>query len=386
MVSEWGLAAYGGIAPGRRRKSRTLEPNVYLRCDDGYLVMVGTSDHHWQAIVEIMGAPDWAKAAEFATVDGRATNADALHACLRSWAESQSAREFMTAAQARGVPCVAYFELEETVRSAHVRETAALEEIGGKYFPSDPILVNGARRRPGEATDKVCSPARNGRRSSVRQPLEGIRVLDLTQMVAGPFSGQLLAALGAEVLIVESRARLTSRQFGPFVAEPTYNTSTNFNHANRGKRSVEINLSTEEGRELLGKLVASSDVVLENFSRRAADKLGLTYEELRKKREDVIFASISAFGRSGPWGSYVSHHGGVTALTGLASVIRDRVHEPRLVGAILPDVLTGTYMALAVLQAVVTREQTGKGCRPGGQHARRDSQLHGRIDTAVIRG
>jgi len=108
--------------------------------------------------------------------------------------------------------------------------------------------------------------------------------------------------------------------------------------------------------------VAQSDVVLENFSARAARGLGLDHETLRAARDDVILASISGFGREGPWRDYVALHSGVILLSGLASVTRDRDGAMRLAGAIYPDVLTGTYMAFAIQQALAQRAMSGRGC------------------------
>jgi crotonobetainyl-CoA:carnitine CoA-transferase CaiB-like acyl-CoA transferase len=362
MVSDWSLAAYAGEAPGRRRKVRTLEPNCYLPCRDGHVVIVATSDQHWQHLVEVMGSPAWAVDERFKTVAGRVENVEDLHALLGKWARTQSGLEFMIRAQSRGLPCTALLELSETVHSEQVRVCGSIEMREGVALPADPIVLNGRRRpRYGTPRQMLISPAATAVPPPTEAPLAGIRVLELTQMVAGPFAGQLLAALGAEVLIVESRRHLVSRMFGPFAAKPEYDASTNFNHVNRGKGSVELNLKTTEGKRLLHDLVRNSDIVIENMSRRAAEDLGLTYEALRGLKSDIIFASISAFGRSGPWGSYVSHHGGITALSGLASVIRDPVGNPRLVGAIMPDVLSGTYLALALLQALTIRVKTGMG-------------------------
>lgn len=352
MVSEWGIAAYGGTAPGRRRKSRSLEPNCYLRCRDGYIVVVATLDKHWRALVEVMGNPEWASDPRFADVPGRAENAAALHDVLSGWASTAAGHSFMEAAQERGIPCTCYLDLTEVVTSEQVRAIGSLDDV----FPADPIVFGGSRR--GGFPDAP-APQVHGRKTAL--PLEGVRVVDLGQMVAGPMAGQYLAALGAEVIVVESRTHLPSRHFGPFAGEPTYDASSNFNHCNRGKASVTIDLSSDEGRSVLGELISTSDVVLENFSRKAAAKLGLEYDELAAKRDGLIVGSISAFGRSGPQRDYVSHHGGVTALSGLASLIRDDDGEPRLVGAIYPDVLTGTYMALAVQQALALRDQTGEG-------------------------
>lgn len=134
-----------------------------------------------------------------------------------------------------------------------------------------------------------------------------------------------------------------------------------FNNVNRGKRSVTLDLTAPESRDVLEDLVAGADVVLENFSRRAARSLRVTYDDLRAIREDVILASISSFGRRGPWADYVALHSGVILLSGLADVTRDEDGEMRLAGAIYPDLLAGGYMTLAVQQALAVRARTGRG-------------------------
>lgn len=194
------------------------------------------------------------------------------------------------------------------------------------------------------------------------EPLAGIRVLDFGQVVAGPYAGMVLAAFGADVLLVEPPGVPVSRRFGPFVGEPAHDGSMMFNNVNRGKRSVQLDLTTEEGRCAVYALVRESDVVLENYSRRAAEQLGLGYRELTALREDVVLASISGFGRSGPWGDYVALHSGVLLLSGAADVTRDEEGRMRLPGAIYPDLLTGAATALAIEQALARRALTGRGC------------------------
>ncbi len=363
MIMDWGTAVYGGTAPGRRRKARMLEPNLYVKTADGYLVIVATSDRHWAALVDAMGSPPWATDERFATVQARAENIEALHEGLREWAKDNNGQALMEKVQRSGVPCVAVLDLTTSLRSEQVRTLNSLETINGLTLPADPVLINGHRR-----ADRYASRATNGPPPAVVRrtepspaPLAGVRIVDLTQMVAGPLASQLLVALGAEVYLVESRRRPVPRMYGPFAGKPEYNASTNFNHVNRGKRSVELDLKTMEGRRLLAALVRRSDIVIENFSKRAAADLGLSYAELQAIRGDIIVASISAFGRSGPWGSYVANHAGVTALTGLASAIPDSEGQPRLVGAIMPDALAGAYMASALLQALMLRARTGCG-------------------------
>jgi crotonobetainyl-CoA:carnitine CoA-transferase CaiB-like acyl-CoA transferase len=367
MAYEWGITAYGGGLAGRHTTHHALEPNVYLPCADGMVIVVAFTDGHWSGLVELMGSPDWAKAPEYATAKSRGVHYQALHARLAEWTLGQRGEDLLQAAQARGLPCCCSLELAQTVSSAQVREMASVDEQDGVLFPADPICVDG-RRRPRAAPPAAGSaptsraPMRAAVGGGPPGPLAGVKVLDLSQIVSGPYAGQLLAALGADVVLVESRRRLVSRSFGPFVGEPAYDASAMFNQINQGKRSVQLNLTTVAGREVLMDLASTADVVLENLSRRAALDLGITHEALRAAREDIILASISGFGRSGPWGDYVALHSGVILLSGLASVTRDAGGAMRLAGAIYPDLLTGTYTALAIQQALAERALTGRGC------------------------
>lgn len=362
LVNEWGPTAYTGTVRGRRPGHMDNEPNCYLESADGWINVVGMSPRYWAALTELMGNPEWATAPEFETARSRGEHYRELHARLRDWASTLDGREFMNAAQAQGLPSCVGIELSETVDSEHVRAVASVERHDGKLFPADPVVFGGARRtRPEGPAERrpVAAPTGNG--SPDARPLAGVRVVDLTQFLAGPFAGQCLARLGAEVILVESATYHPGRDVGPFGGEPAHDASMNFNFCNRGKQSVRLNLKTEEGRRLLTELISTSDVVIENFSRRAAEKLGLTYDELRQVREDIILGSISAFGRRGPWGGYIALHSGIFLLSGLASVTRDDQGRPRLPGSAVPDTLTGTFLALAIVQALAERARTGRG-------------------------
>ena len=364
MVWEWGLTSYSGLVQGRRPRPGGLEPNCVLPCRDGLVILVAFSDRQWETLVELMGNPDWASEPDFRNAEGRVRNWRALHENLQAWSETQSGFDILEAAQARGLPCGPYLELRDLLGSEHVKETGSVRLLNGQRFPADAVVVNGARRKsPSSAVTPWESRPRNDLPSADETaPLSGLRVLDLSQYLAGPFAGQSLAALGAEVILVESDKHVPSRRFAPFAGEPHHDASMFFNHTSRGKESVLLDLTTDEGRALLRELVASSDIVLENFSRRASERLGLTYAELIREREDIILASISAFGRDGPWGAYVALHSGIILMSGLASVTRDEDGHPRLVTTMYPDVLTGAYLAIAVEQAVAQRELTGRGC------------------------
>lgn len=362
MTYEWGVTSYGGEVRGRRPGPADLEPNCYLPCRDGTAVLVAFGEAQWSALVEMMGDPPWAADPRFGTGELRTEHWRELRSHLAEWAADKEGSAILTAAQGRGVPCAPNFELRETLASEHIRATHALRDTTDGPVPADPAVVDAIRRPP--PRPHGARPPRVAWRTAAAplRPLEGVRVLDLTQYVAGPFAGQCLAALGAEVILVETSTHAPSRGFGPFAGTPAHDAGSTFNHHNRGKRSVLVNLKTEEGRRVLRELVRVSDVVLENFSRRAAEKLGVTYAELARERPDVILGSISGFGRSGPWGSYVALHSGVILLSGLASVTRDDEGKPRLVGSTYPDPLTGAYLALLVQQALAARAQTGAGC------------------------
>ncbi len=365
MAFEWGITAYGGGVSGRRTTHHALEPNVYLPCADGRVVIVAFSENHWRQLVEMMGSPAWAAAPEFATAVSRGENYQSLHARLREWTTRQRGIDVLEHAQARGVPSCCGLDLSSVISSEQIAEMGSIERRADGVFPADPIEVDGARRPSRSAAARQSAPATMAGPASLteaRAPLAGVRVLDLSQIVSGPYCGQLLAALGAEVILVESSTRLISRGFGPFTGEPAYDASAMFNQINQGKRSVQLNLATESGRRLLFELAATADVVLENLSRRAAASIGITHAALAGVRDDIILASISGFGRRGPWGDYVALHSGVILLSGLASVTRDDDDGTRLAGAIYPDLLTGTYMALAIEQALAARHQTGRGC------------------------
>jgi crotonobetainyl-CoA:carnitine CoA-transferase CaiB-like acyl-CoA transferase len=354
MVMEWGTTAYGGGVKGRRPVPPELAPNCYLPCADGEVVLVGYTDPHWRALVEMLGSPEWANDPRFTTGADRARNWDELQERLANWALAQRGADVLEAAQARGAPSCCFFELRDTVSTEHLRATGALDG----EFPGDPIVVDGRR---GWRTIGDSKPGRQRSTNATSSPLAGIRVIDLGQIVAAPFAGQLLAALGAEVILVESRTHLTSRLFGPFVGEPKHDAGMMFHQVNRGKQSVEIDLTSPAGRASLLELVDDADVVIENFSRRTARRLGLTHEELSRVKPDLVLGSITGFGSSGPWRDYVALHSGAILMSGLASVTRDDSGRPRLAGAIYPDLLAGSYLALGIEQALCVRERTRRG-------------------------
>jgi crotonobetainyl-CoA:carnitine CoA-transferase CaiB-like acyl-CoA transferase len=191
-----------------------------------------------------------------------------------------------------------------------------------------------------------------------RGPLEGVRVLDLTRVLAGPFATQNLGDLGAEILKIEPPGKGDeTRQFAPFVGGESHY----FLALNRSKKSLVIDLKTPEGADLLKKLVAKSDILIENFRAGVMDKLGLGFKELSAINPRLIYCAISGFGMSGPLRDRPAFDIVTQALTGVLSVNGAAGQTPVKLGLPLGDLVGGVFGPIAVLAALHERSVTGRG-------------------------
>jgi crotonobetainyl-CoA:carnitine CoA-transferase CaiB-like acyl-CoA transferase len=196
--------------------------------------------------------------------------------------------------------------------------------------------------------------------SPVASLLRGVRVLDASRVLAGPYCGQLLADLGAEVIKVERPGSGDeTRQWGP-PFRPSGD-SAYYLSCNRNKRGVALDLSSPRGRELLHRLVRVSDIVLENYRADSAEKLGLSPAQLHAVNPRAIVCSISGFGRTGPLADLPGYDFAVQAMSGLMSITGPREGPPCKVGVAVIDVLTGLYACTAVLACLVARVRSGHG-------------------------
>ena len=194
-------------------------------------------------------------------------------------------------------------------------------------------------------------------------PLEGVRVADFTWVWAGPFGTMQLAHLGAEVIRIETQTRVClTRRIPPWVDnQPGVNRSGYFNQYNQGKRSVSLNLKKPEAVEIAKKLVATSDIVAENFASGVMAKMGLGYEELGKVKPDIIMIALSGYGATGPEKDYVSYGPAQVPMSGLSSLTGHPGFPPMHVGFSYGDPNGGLHGAFAVLCALMYRARTGKG-------------------------
>ncbi|MBN8188080.1 CoA transferase [Salipiger thiooxidans] len=201
-------------------------------------------------------------------------------------------------------------------------------------------------------------------------PLSHVRVLDLSRIMAGPWCGQILADLGADVIKVERLgAGDDTRRWGPpFLRDRDGNATREAGYylsVNRGKRSVELDLKSEEGRAAVRALAAESDILLENFKTGTLDRMGLGYDDLAKVNPRLIYCSVTGFGLTGPQAGDAAYDFMIQGMGGLMSVTGGPDGEPgggpQKVGVPIIDIMTGMYTAIGALAALANRDQTGKG-------------------------
>ncbi len=194
-------------------------------------------------------------------------------------------------------------------------------------------------------------------------PLSGLKVLELARVVAGPWAGQVLVDLGAEVTKVEALDGDETRTWGPpFVdnGDGTHDAAY-FHGCNRGKRSIAVDFRKEEGREIVRRLAARSDALIENFKVGGLRRHGLDYESLRIVNPRLIYCSISGFGQDGPYAHRPGYDFIVQGMGGIMDLTGAPDGEPQKVGVAYADIFTGVYAVVAIEAALIARERTGQG-------------------------
>lgn len=195
-------------------------------------------------------------------------------------------------------------------------------------------------------------------------PLHGIRVIELARILAGPCAGQMLADLGADVIKVESPDGDDTRKWGPpFVTSSDgENLSAAYYHScNRGKRSIIVDFSTPEGAETVRKLVATADVLIENFKLGGLKKYGLDYESLKAINPRLVYCSITGFGQDGPYAPRAGYDFIIQGMSGMMSITGEAGREPQKAGVAISDIFTGLYSVIAIQAALRHAEATGEG-------------------------
>ncbi len=408
---ESGLTHYtynGRVAS--RLGTRIFGPWGMVQLADGILFVLTVTEDDWARLLAFLGNPDWAGSPLFADRLVRAENNDALLSLIEAELAGRTVHDTYVALQKMRIPSAPISEMKNLLDHPHLKARGFWEDsdhpVAGRWtfpgaqwkFSATPWQAD--RRAPllGEHTDEVMQEwdvrrGQAGERSTIaagagaaprvaalprqrqpapdsqpatsnsRLPLAGVRVADFTWVWAGPMATMQLAHLGADVIKVESSGRLdTVRATPPFwegVRNP--DRSAYFNQYNQGKRALRLNLKHPAAKELAYELVRRSDIVVDNFSAGAMERMGLGYDTLRRIKPDIIQMSMASHGQTGPIAGYVAYGPTQVPMMGLAALTGYPGGGPREVGLSYGDPNAGLHAACAILAALAHRRRTGEG-------------------------
>ena len=193
-------------------------------------------------------------------------------------------------------------------------------------------------------------------------PLKGLRVIELARILAGPWAGQTLADLGAEVIKIESKTGDDTRTWGPpFINTGDETNAAYYHSCNRGKQSVSLDFKDKNDLLKLKNLIATADILIENFKVGGLDKYGLGYKTLLNNHPSLIYCSITGFGQTGPYAKRAGYDFLMQGMSGLMSITGEPDSQPQKVGVAVTDIFTGLYAVVAIQAALRSRDTTGLG-------------------------
>ncbi|MER5935829.1 CoA transferase [Streptomyces sp. NPDC001928] len=367
--------------PPRPGAVHPLVPHGLFRAADGYLGGgLGGSPRMWDALLEWLreeGAeadlaePRWQDPVE------RKKHQEHVFKVVQDFVGAWPKAAFAEAAQARKLPWAAVDLPHELPDNPQLAARGFFTRVGGRTDVGFPFAFPEGRHIeeldvPELGADQVIldtprpAPEAVAAQASARPALDGVRVLDLTWVLAGPYCTKVLADHGADVIKVESAGRPDPTRFAPFMhlSRGPHNdpdTSGYFNDVNRNKRSITLDTRSEDGIAVLRQLIAGCDVLVENFSSTVMTRLGLGHDQLARINPGLVYVSMSGMGHTGPRNGWVSYADTVSAssgLTGLTGWGQDEV-----VGVIYGhgDIVAGLQAALATIAALEHRDATGRG-------------------------
>ena len=380
LIASFAGHAYGqpGASRDRRQAGTVGAIGGVLPCNDGHVAISPREEAQWRQWLEMMGNPEWGDDERFATRDAREANTAALWELLGEWTSRFSKYDVARWGQERRIPCFPVNTAEDLFTDPHLAEREFFSElehpVAGKLrYPGAAYRLsnsaNVANRRPAPTLGQhnslltqsfVREPSAGQRvggdavadRSTEHTgdlPLSGVRVVDLSWIIAGPTAARFLAAMGAEVIKVGSARRPDPSSRG--AAFQVYSQS---------KRYSALNIAQPAGLALAKELIATADVVIENFAAGVIERLGLGYPILRELRPDVIMVSSSGTGHSGPDRDYVAYGSLLQFYTGWNSVSGYAGGEP-IKGGLWADPWVGMELAMVTMAALAHRAATGEG-------------------------
>lgn len=364
-----------GTVPQRQGSLQWNGSSDLFPCRDGYVLL--TFNREWEPLVELLDQQGMAADLNhpvWQDEDFRRQHIDDIEEVITNWTCRQNSGDIFQLGQAMRFPWAVLNGIEQVMQNEQLTSRGffipAQHPLTGKEFliPRPVINFRGSpdcswSKPPsaGEHNDSLktvsarmpCNPEiLRSARNAEQLPLDGVRVLDFTWMLAGPYATRLLADFGAEVIKVQSGITATGAE---------NNKSDYFAAWNRNKLGITLDMSHPEARKLVLELVRKSDVVMENFTSRVMDNWGLNYDELRRVKPDIVMVSLSGFGHTGPWKDYAALGPTVQALSGLTSLTGYDKGTPDGIGLAYADHISGLYAALAVLAGLHRRQATGEG-------------------------
>jgi crotonobetainyl-CoA:carnitine CoA-transferase CaiB-like acyl-CoA transferase len=392
-----GQMVAGTMEVSDRRQAYDLGgPASFFECRDGYVYLWMSEPGHWKGMSTLMGEPVWMREYPERWLELHITP-ERIARCraeIARWMKDQGKFEVASQAQKLGVPLVPVNTMEDVFCSSQLEFRKFFTQIehptlGKLHYPTVPYRLSATPARidtpapllgqhtaevmrevsggiasrsasrngapPGASDARTVSPNENAPRGG---PLQGVRVLEVTKIWAGPYTGKLLAFLGAEVIRVESYDSLdATRAFG----NKDINEAPGFQAINPGKYSVQLSMKSEEGRRLVRELAKVSDIFIENLRPGAAQRMGLGYEALRAVKRDIIAVSMSMHGNEGPLSYQTGYAPCFSALAGISHLAGYEGGPPVLLNQRYGDSSYGTAAAYAAIVALLHRRRSGEG-------------------------
>ena len=365
---------HDGVVPRRQGSLQWNYASDLFPCRDGYVLL--TFNHEWETLVELLdhqGAVADLKHPAWHDEEFRRQHIDDIEEVLTMWTCLQDSNDVFMLGQSMRFPWARLNGIEDVIENEQLNShgffVPARHTVNGKdcKIPDKVIKFNDASGcmeeearladQPEVSLNRIIASAKKpavriGTDIAGRLPLEGIRVLDFTWVLAGPYATRMLADFGAEVIKAQSGVTATGAE---------RNGDAYFATWNRNKLGITLDMSHPEAKGLALELVRKSDVVMENFTPRVMENWGLDYENLKKIKPDLVMVSLSGFGHSGPWRDFAALGTTIQALSGLTYLTGYDKGKPDGIGLAYADHVAGLYAALAVLAALRRREQTGEG-------------------------
>ncbi len=356
--------------PPRSVELPSIDPTA-----DGWIGFNTNGAQHFRAFAELVERPDLVGHPQFGTIPGRVAARSEWDAIVRSYTTAHTTAEILERAEQLRVPTARVNDGRSVLDEPQViaREFYAADEATGVRAPRSHYLLNGARMPAGAAAPELGADdpdallrerSAPSRPATGALPLDGVRVLDLTAWWAGPAVAQLLAAMGADAVHVESLTHLDPMRLASavmFMGRDRWWEYSGFHMAiNTNKKGVTLELGSEEGRALVRRLVQWADVVVENYTPRVLERWGLGWETVHELNPRAVMMRMPAFGLDGPWRGRLGFAQTVEQMSGMAWVTGYADGEP-LVPRGPCDPIGGMHASFAVLAALAARDRTGEG-------------------------